>query len=170
MASSQTTSQPKPSSDWRERRRLQAWELGQKDWSQTQIAEALGVSRGAVSQWFSKARDGGVSALEHRPSPGAVPKVSREALQRLPELLGRGAESWGFSGAVWTCGRVAEIIEREWGVRYDESHVGRLLRELGWSRQKPMRRALQRNEEAIEKWEQERLPALKKGRKRRAAA
>ena len=94
--------------DWREGRRLRAFELKQLGWSQQRIAEALGVSKGAVSQWMKRARDGGgVEALKRRPAPGASPRLSEEQRMKLPELLERGAEAHGFRGEVWTCERVA---------------------------------------------------------------
>jgi transposase len=64
---------------------------------------------------------------------------------------------------VWTCERVAEVIHKEFGVRYHPAHVSRLVRALGLSLQKPERRANQRDEEAIERWKEERWPELKKG-------
>jgi transposase len=155
--------------DWREGRRLRAFELKQQGWTQQRIAEALGVSKGAVSQWMKRARDGGgVKALKRRPAPGARPRLSEEQRAKLPELLERGAESHGFRGEVWTCERVATVIRREFGVGYHPAHVSRLLKALRQSLQKPQRRANQRDEEAIERWKEERWPQLKRGRKRKA--
>jgi transposase len=151
--------------DWREGRRLRAFELKEEGWSQQRIAEALGVSKGAVSQWMKRARDGGgVEALKRRPAPGARPRLSEEQRMKLPELLVRGVEAHGFRGEVWTCERVAIVIRREFGVSYHPAHVSRVVRALGLSLQKPARRANQRDEEAIEHWKNERWPELKKGR------
>src|SRR5215213_5531889 len=148
----------KEATDWREGRRLRAFELKQEGWSQQQIAQALGVSKGAVSQWMKRARDGGgVEALKRRPAPGAQPRLSEEQRMKLPGLLERGAEAHGFRGEVWTCGRVAEVIRREFGVSYHPAHVSRLLKSLGLSLQKPMPLANQRDEEeAIRRWKEER--------------
>ena len=150
--------------DWREGRRFRAFELKQQGWSQQEIAEALGVSKGAVSQWMKRARQGGVQALKRRPAPGAPPRLSEEQRARVPELLELGAEAYGFRGEVWTCERVAEVIRREFGVSYHAAHVSRLLKALRHSLQKPQRRANQRDEEAIEHWKGKRWPSLKKGR------
>ena len=90
--------------DWREGRRLRAWELYQQGWKQKDIAAALGVTEGAVSQWITKGKSLGAEALRHRPSPGAPPKLRPEQLAQLPRLLARGAEAFGFRGAVWTAG------------------------------------------------------------------
>ena len=167
-----TTPRTKQPSDWREARRLRAWQLHEQGWTQQQIAQALGVTQGAVSQWFALVRAGGVAALRARPLPGSPAKLNREQLHQLPVLLARGATAWGFVGEVWTCNRVAQVIRQEFGVTYHEAHVGRLLKKLGskgWSRQKPARRACQRDEAALEKWQQERWPDLKKRRSRKGA-
>ena len=149
--------------DWREGRRLRAWELKQEGWKQQDIARALGVSKGAVSQWMKRAKQEGVEALKHRPPPGAQPRLSEGERAKLPEFLARGATAHGFRGEVWTCARVAEVIRKEFGVSYHPAHVSRLLRALGLSLQKPVRRANQRDEEAIRRWKEERWPELKKG-------
>ena len=155
--------------DWREWRRLRAWDLKQEGWKQCEIAAALGVTEGAVSQWVSRGRTGGVAALRHRPPPGPSSRLTSEQLAHLPALLARGAEAFGFRGDVWTARRVTELIRRQFGVQYHFNHVGNLLRAAGWSPQKPLRRASQRNEAAIEQWRTERWPALKKGRHAKAA-
>jgi transposase len=153
----------KEATDWREGRRLRAWDLKKEGWSQQRVADALGVSKGAVSQWMKRAREGGVEALKRRPAPGAPPRLSEEQRTKLPELLARGAPAHGFRGDVWTCGRVAEVIRKEFGVSYHPAHVSRLLKALRQSLQKPQHRANQRDEEAIERWKEERWPSLKKG-------
>ena len=123
--------------DWREGRRLRAFELKEQGWKQTQIADALGVSEGAVSQWMKRVREKGVQALRHKPPPpGAPPRLSEEERARLPELVAQGAEAHGFRGDVWTCERVAEVIRREFGVSYHPAHVSRLLKKLRLSLQK----------------------------------
>jgi transposase len=149
---------------WKEVRRLQAWTLKQRGWRQRQIAEALGVSEGAVSQWMARAREGGVDALRRRPPPGASRRLSREQLTRLPALLQRGAEAFGFRGQVWTRARVAVVMRFEFGVSYHPVHVGRLLKAIRWSPQKPARRAHQRDEAAIAHWREQTWPAIKRGR------
>jgi len=149
--------------NWREGRRLRAFELKEQGWKQKEIAEALGVSEGAVSQWMKRAREEGVEGLRHRPPPGATPRLSEDQRARVPELLAQGAQSYGFRGEAWTCERVAIVIRREFGVSYHPAHVSRLLKALRQSLQKPQRRANQRDEEAIEHWKEHRWPSLKKG-------
>lgn len=158
----------KPSpKDWREGRRLRGWELYQAGWKQKDIAKALGVTEGAVSQWISKATMQGAEALQHRPPPGPRPKLTAEQRAQLPDLLARGAEAYGFRGQVWTTARVAWMIKDVFGVRYHPSHCSRLLRAIKHSVQKPVKRATQRNEEAIRMWKDEHWPRLKKKPRRR---
>src|SRR5215218_5777037 len=146
--------------NWREGRRLRAYELKQQGWKQTEIAHALGVTEGTVSQWMKRAREEGVEGLRHKPPPGATPRLSEDERARLPELLAQGAQAHGFRGDVWTCERVAIVIRKEFGVSYHPAHVSRLLKALRQSLQKPQRRANQRDEEAIERWKEERWPSL----------
>jgi transposase len=146
---------------------MRAWELKEKGWKQGDIAEALGVTPGAVSQWIKRAREDGAEALRSRRRGGPKPRLSAEQLSRLPDLLNKGAEHFGFRGEVWTRGRVASVIQREFGVTYSQVHVGRLLKKIRWSSQKPVERASQRDEEAIERWRTERWPELQKKRSRK---
>src|SRR3712207_2963314 len=168
MISTMEKSLSSQASDWREGRRLRAFELKERGWKQTEIADALGVSEGAVSQRMKRAREEGVGGLRHKPPPGATPRLSEDERAKLPELLAQGAEAHGFRGEVWTCERVATVIRREFGVSYHPAHVSRLLKALRQSLQKPQRRANQRDEQDIERWKEERWPSLKKGRLRKA--
>ena len=149
---------------WKAERRKRAWALYQAGWPQKRIAEALGVTKGAVSQWIKAGKEAGEVALESRKSTGSPRRLSTEARRKVPALLEKGAESFGFLGDVWTCSRVASVIEREFGVKYHPAHVSRILKELGWTPQKPIRRARQRQEDEIRRWREERWPALKKRR------
>jgi transposase len=151
--------------NWKEARRLQAWRLKQRGWSQRQIAEALGVSEGAVSQWMRRARNSGPDALRHCPPPGARRRLTDEQLARLPALLHQGPEAYGFRGAVWTRTRIAVVIRVEFGISYHPAHISRVCQAIRWSPQKPARRARQRDEVAIAHWRDETWPAIKKGQR-----
>jgi transposase len=157
------------SKDWREGRRFRAWELREKGWTQQRIAEALGVTKGAVSQWLKKAAAGGVETLRHRKRSGAPSRLTSSQKSELPELLSKGAESHGFRGELWTCKRVAAVIRGHYGVSYHPSHVSRILRSLEWSLQKPKRRAKQRKEDEIREWLEEKWPEIRKKGKQRIA-
>jgi transposase len=143
-------------------RRQRAWELHQAGWWSKDIAAALGVSQGAVSQWLTRARAGGEEALQSQPHLGPTPRLTVEQRAQIPGLLARGAEAYGFRGDVWTANRLAEVLWRTFGVRYHRDHVSRLLRQIGWSRQQPVEQATQRDEQAIEEGNEQRWPASKK--------
>jgi transposase len=147
--------------DWREWRRFRALHLKEQGWSQRHIAEALGISEDTVSRWLTRARAGGPQALRSRSSPGRPPKLSPAQKRLIPEFLWHGAEAYGFRGEVWTCARIGQVIQEEFGVHYHKDHVGRLLQELRWTPQMPIRRAIQRDEEAIQGWRDEVWPELR---------
>jgi transposase len=151
---------PRSSRDWRVGRRLRAWGLQQQGWTGTASTETLGVTKGAVTRWLKRAREGGADALYTQAPPGPASRLTAPQLPQLPSLLARGAEAFGFIGEVWTAKRVAAVIRDEFGGRYHPDHVGRLLRTAGRSPRKPIRRAIQYNGAAIERWITERWPAL----------
>jgi transposase len=145
---------------------MRAWDLSQSSWSQADIAEALGVTAGAVSQWLALARRSGRDALLHHPHPGPVGKLLPSQRRLIVDFLWHGAEAYGFRGAVWTCRRVAKVIKEELGVAYHPCHVSRILKELGWTPQVPITRAIQRDEEAIQRWREQVWPGLKRRARR----
>jgi transposase len=147
-------------SSWREWRRLRAVQLKRGGWRQRDIAAALGVSEVTVSRWLARARAAGIEALLDRPSPGRPPKLAAAQRALIPEFLWHGPEAYGFRGRVWTCARIAKVIEQEFGVAYHKGHVARLLEELRWTPQTPIRRATQRDEAAIERWRSGTWPEL----------
>jgi transposase len=153
---------------WKEARRLQAWHLKPQGWAQRQIATALGVSEGAVSQGMKRGREGGPEALRDRPRPGAPRRLTADQLARLPTLLQQSPEAFGFRGALWTRGRMAAVIRLECGLSYHPRHVGRLCQAGRWSPQQPARRARQRDEAAMARWRDETWPAIKRGQRRRS--
>ena len=148
--------------DWKEARRLRALELWQEGWEQHEIAEALGVSQAAVSQWLKVVETQGVESLLARPRTGAPSRLTVEQMNLIPDFLAHGAEAYGIRGEVWTCARIAEVIRLEFGVSYHKAHVSRLLQELRWTPQKPLERASQRDEKRIEEWRTEDWKEIKK--------
>lgn len=155
------TTTPSPH-DWKEWRRLRAWDLHKQGWAQHDIAVALDVSEGAVSRWIHSAVDAGPKILRAHPSPGHPAKLTAIQKRQIPEFLRHGAEAYGFHGDVWTCQRVAQVIEWEFGIRYHKDHVSRVLKGLGWTPQIPTTRAFQRDEVAIARWRVEVWPALRR--------
>ena len=145
---------------------MRAWDLAARGWKQRDIAMALDASEGAVSHWLALARRGGIEALRSHPAPGRVAKLTPEQFRLLPDFLWHGAESYGFRGDVWTCERVVGVLYQEFGVSYSKSQVSRLLKNLGWTPQVPITRAIQRDEAAIERWRRESWPVLKERARR----
>jgi transposase len=164
-----TSATTKKPISWQEGRRLRAWTLFQQGWKVGQIAEALGVTHGAVSQWITRARREGEASLHDRKRPGRAPRLTPDQQAKMPALLARGAQAWGFRGDRWTRERVAQLIRREFGVSYHPAHVSRLLARWGFSLQKPKRQAIQRDEAAIRDWRQERFPEVEKRGRSKAA-
>jgi transposase len=146
--------------DWRQWRRLDALRLKQRGWRQRDIAEVLDVAEESVSRWMSRVRRDGPGALLARPRPGRPPELSTSEWAMIPEFLWHGAEAYGFKGKVWTCKRIAKVIQWELGIVYDKGHVARLLKQLNWTPQAPIQRATQRDEAAIERWRQAVWPRL----------
>jgi transposase len=148
--------------DWKEQRRWRALDLKRDGWTHQEVAEALDVTKGAVSQWMTRVSREGEEASRARPHLGAAPKLAKDQLRMIPEFLSHGAEAYGFRGEVWTCARIREVIRREFSVTYHKDHVSRLLKALRWTPQVPAERAAQRDEEKIMAWREETWPELKK--------
>ena len=145
-----------------ERRRLRALDLLKQGLLPSEVARRVGVDRRSVRRWKSAARQAGAAALRAKPAPGRPSKLAERQRRRLEALLLKGAQAAGFHTELWTCPRVAELIEQRFGVSYHVDHVGRLLHELGWSAQKPARRAIERNERQIRRWVRQDWPQVKK--------
>jgi transposase len=154
--------------DARAWRRLQALSLKQHGWYQRDIADAFGVSEVSVSRWLARARRDGPEALLARPILGHPPKLTAAQKALIPEFLWHGPEAYGFRGEAWTCPRIVRVIDQEFGIRYHKDHVSRLLKELHWTPQVPITRAIQRDEQAIQSWRAEVWPELRqRGRRER---
>lgn len=145
-----------------ERRRRRGVGLLREGTSVTEVARRLGCSHSSVILWREAVRRRGLTALQARPASGRPPKLTARQRAKVPRLLLRGAVAWGFETQLWTTRRIATVIERELGVRFHRAHVGRLLRDLGWSCQKPERRAVERDEPAIARWKRYRWVEVKK--------
>jgi len=145
-----------------EQRRVRAIELLEQGHPPVEVARMLGVDRRSVRRWNAAYRERGKEGVKARPAPGAPAKLSPEQKLELEGALLAGAEVAGFPTDLWTCRRVAELIKKRYGVRYHVDHVGRLLHALGWSPQKPERRAVERDEAAIQNWIKHDWPRVKK--------
>jgi transposase len=145
-----------------ERRRQRAVKMLQQGATITEVAKRIGCSHSSVILWRDTVRRQGQEGLKAKPASGRPPKLSGQQLDQLPKLLLQGALAWGYSTDLWTTARIAQVIKRKFKVKLHRAHVGRLLARLKWSCQKPERRALERDEQAIEEWKRRRWPAIKK--------
>jgi transposase len=147
-----------------EQRRMRAAELFRRGRRPAEVARELGVSIQSASEWYRRWSAGGKAALRAAGRAGRLPRLDGEQLAKVEAALLAGPLANGFATELWTLPRVAEVIERLTGVRYHPGHVWRILRQqLGWTRQRPARRAVERDDAAIEQWVKQRWPQLKKG-------
>jgi transposase len=146
----------------RQARRLRAAELFAAGLRQAEVARQLGVSRQSVSDWHARWQAGGPDALRSQGSTGPTPRLSDRQLGQVEQVLLKGATANGFTGGLWTLDRITLVIERLTGVRHHPAHVWALLHHrLGWSVQRPVRRAAERDQDAVDRWVKERWPAIK---------
>jgi transposase len=145
-----------------QRKRFHAIELIQAGHRPSVVAEMLGVSRSAVSQWKTAHERDGPGALKAKPHPGPKPKLTAKQRDKLARLLKQSPHKHGYATALWTLSRVAELIRKHFGVQYDPSGVWHVLRNMGWSCQKPERRARERDEAAVVQWRSKDWPCIKK--------
>lgn len=159
---------PKGSPKELERRRLRAMALLDKGASGIEVAKAVGATPGAISQWKARYQRAGPDALIAKPHPGPEPKLTAKQRSRLARMLRQGACKHGYATELWTLKRIGELIDGHFGVVYEQSGVWRLLRAMGWSCQKPERRARERDDEAIAQWRAREWPRIKKSAAQRA--
>ena len=153
-----------------EKRRLKAVNLLEKgDLNQSEVARRLRVCRQTVSRWMERFLAGGREALKQAGRAGRKPELTQADREQLQELLLQGPEKLGYQTPLWTCARVADLIEDQLGIEYHPGHVWKILDDLGWSCQRPVGRARERNEAAIRHWRRVRWPAIKKKPKKKGA-
>ena len=138
--------------------------LVQEGHSRVTVARMLGVRPGSVTRWCQAYQKDGRNGLTAKPHPGGKPKLSPRKQQWLARRLLKGAKANGYSTKVWTCPRIADLIERYYGVHYHVDHIPRLMALLGWSCQKPEKRAIERDQERIATWVAKDWPRIKKSR------
>jgi len=153
---------PKGSADLLSDRRRRALALLKSGLSLNEVARRIKCVASSVMRWRDAWQRGGADAFKVGSSPGRPPKLKPAQHLRLVRLLLRGPLAQGHNTNVWTTARIAEMITREFGVSYHRDHVGRLMHSLNWSHQKPEKRAVERDEEAIERWKRKDWPRVKK--------
>jgi transposase len=142
-------------------RRLRAAELFAAGVRQAEVARQLEVSAQAVSVWHARWQTGGSDALRSRGPSGPTPRLSDAQLATVEQALLDGPTAHGFTGELWTLDRIAIVIEQLTGVRYHPAWVWAVLRHrLGWTVQRPRRRAAERDQAAIDRWVKERWPQI----------
>lgn len=149
----------------REVRRKIAGRLLLEGKSISEVARIVKASKASVKEWKDAVVRGGLDALNAKPHPGRKPRLNSKQKQQLVRILLRGPLDAGYRTDLWTCDRVAEVVERKLGVRYHPGHVWKILRGLKWTCQKPEQRARERNELAVEAWRREDWPRIKRGRR-----
>jgi transposase len=145
-----------------EKRRRRAIELLKQGLGPSEVARRVRSSVSSVLRWSEAWKKKGQRGLDSKPTPGRPSKLTARQKKKLEKLLLRGAVACGFPNELWTLKRIAQVIRREFGIRYHPSHVWKVLQSCGWSCQVPERRAMQRDEEAIARWMRYKWPAIKK--------
>jgi transposase len=145
-----------------EDRRRRALKLFDEGRSLNGVARAIGCAPSSVMRWRDKRRRGGEKGLKVGTSPGRPQKLSAASCRLLLRVLLRGAMASGYSTQLWTTARIAEVIRKKCRVEYHRDHVGRLMHRLGWSHQKPQKKALERDEGKIRRFVREEWPRVKK--------
>lgn len=154
---------PHGSQETLEKRRWRALDLLKQGLNLSQVAAKVGSAPSSVLRWQRAFRKQGRRALKPRPVPGRPPKLNARQKRQLSKILLAGALGAGYSTDLWTQKRVAKVIQARFGVDYHPNHMWRLLQSLGWSVQKPEKRARERDEKAIAHWKRYRWPHIKKG-------
>lgn len=153
----------KLSHEAREEIRIRAVRRVEAGESPEDVIRALGFHRSCIYDWLARYREGGLEALRYRKIPGRKPKLSGSELKKLYRwLTTKDPRQLKFEFALWTRDMVRELIHREFNVRLSVVSVGRLLKKLGLSPQKPLRRAYQQDAEAVKRWKQEEYPAIRR--------
>src|SRR4051794_8917799 len=152
-------SRPIGAADELERRRRRAVQAVAEGESRTTVAKVLGVHYKTVARWVRQARTPG--GLAAKPHPGPAPGLTDDDLRRLAGLLAQGAKAHGWHNQLWTAARVARLIEREFDIRYHPEHVREVLkRRLGWTSQKPRRKARERDDKEVARWAGDEFPRI----------
>ena len=152
-----------------EKRRLRAAEMFDRNVPVPEVVRRLGVARQVAYRWHDSWRSGGQSALASKGAAGRKSRIDPSHRQQIIEALLQGPLAQGYKTQLWTLPRVTTLIEDLTGVRYHPGHVWRVLGSLGFSCQRPERRAIERDEVAIRQWRRVKWPALKKSQTPRPA-
>ena len=145
-----------------QRRRVRAGRLLLAGKTPAQAAYAVGVARQTAYTWKAVLDEGGIDALRAMPGRGRPARLDEQQLQALGRTLLQSPTEHGFGTELWTLKRIGLLIQRQHGVKFSQTHIWRILGGLGFSAQKPERRAIERDEDAVQIWKRKTWPALKK--------
>ena len=132
-----------------------------------EVMEIVEASESSVKRWKRALKEGGMEALKAKPHPGPKPRLNAAQKRKLVKLLVAGPRKAGYHNELWTCVRVAAVIAKKFQVSYHPCHVWKILRNLGWTSQKPEQQARESDDDAIERWRKRDWPRIKKGRAKR---
>jgi transposase len=144
------------------KKRVLAGRLLLKGKKPAEVAVAVGVARQTVYTLRAMLDEGGIDALRSAPSRGRPPRLDETKLEGLRRVLLQKPTEHGFGTELWTLKRVGVVIQRRYGVKFGQTQIWRVLGALGFSVQKPDRRAIERNEDTVRGWKRSTFPALKK--------
>lgn len=128
-----------------------------------EVARIVKAAPSSVKRWKESLEMGGWDSLQPKPHLGPSPRLSREQQRTLVSVLDLGPLAAGYATDQWTCPQIADVIEQHFAVRYHPDHVRRLLHALGWTSQKPERRAREGDDAEVEQWRRRTWPRIKKG-------
>jgi len=160
LSSTKTTS--KRDFEAMEKRRMRAATMYKKGKTQAEVARVLGVSRQSASVWYHRWKAGGTKGLKAAGRAGRKPRITPEQLSRVERELIKGPRAFGYSTDLWTLPRITCVIKKVTGVSYHPGHVWRIVRSMGWSCQKPVGKAVERDEAEIARWVKRTWPKVKK--------
>jgi len=143
-------------------RRRRALDLLDDGLSLNAVAHRIGCAPSSVMRWRNLRAKRGDGVFKIQLPPGRPSRLDAQQLRKLERILLKGPLAFGYRTDLWTTQRIAEVIESEFGVSYHRDHIGRMMKKLGWSHQKPDRRAIERDDERIQKWKDEDWPRVKK--------
>ena len=153
---------PKGSAKELEVRRQIAANMLEQGMGIREVARHVKASPSSVYKWKQRLEKQGRAGLGSKPVTGRKAAISGEQKEELKEILLKGAREGGYPTELWTLERITEVIKKEFGIQYHPGHVWKILRNMGWSAQKPERRARERNEAEIKRWQEEEWPRIKK--------
>lgn len=145
-----------------EKRRIKAINLLKEKIGPVEVAKRLDVEYRSVHRWNKAYRKKGIAGLKAKPASGRPPKLTARDKIKFEKIILKGAKNAGYPTELWTCPRIVKVIYRLFKVRYHSAHVSKILHAMGWSPQKPERRAKERDEKAIANWVRYQWPQIKK--------